>query len=81
VAQSRGLSIDDTRTVAQGRVWSGFRAREIGLVDAIGGPLEALRAVRRRAGLVRGEPALVERHPRQPRIGSLRSLLQWLPLR
>jgi len=81
VAQGRGLSIEETREVAQGRVWSGARARQIGLVDAMGGPLEALLAVRRRAGLLRDEPVLVERHPRRPRIPGLRDLLQWLPLR
>ena len=75
VARGRGLSVDDTREVAQGRVWSGSRARQVGLVDAIGGPLEALLAARRRAGLRRDEPVLVDRHPRLPRIPGLRDLL------
>ena len=79
VARGRGLSVDDTREVAQGRVWSGLRARQIGLVDAIGGPLEALLAARRRAGLRRDEPVLVDRHPRLPRIPGLRDLLRWIP--
>jgi protease-4 len=81
VARGRGLSVDETREVAEGRVWSGSRARQVGLVDAIGGPLEALLAARRRAGLRRDEPVLVDRHPRPPRIPGLRDLLRWLPHR
>jgi len=81
VARGRGLSVDDTQEVAQGRVWSGSRARQIGLVDTIGGPLEALLAARRRAGLRRDEPVLVDRHPRLPRIPGLRDLLRWIPRR
>jgi protease-4 len=81
VAQGRGLSLEDIREVAEGRVWSGSRARQVGLVDAIGGPLEALLAVRRRAGLQRDEPVLLERHPRLPRLPGLRDLLQWIPRR
>jgi protease-4 len=79
VARGRGLSVDDTREVAEGRVWSGSRARQVGLVDAFGGPLEALLAVRRRAGLRSDEPVLVDRHPRPPRIPGLRDLLRWMP--
>jgi protease-4 len=68
VAQSRGLSIDDTRTVAQGRVWSGFRAREIGLVDARASRASGASAVfssgfRFAEGLRRVEDAEI-RHPR-----------------
>jgi len=81
VAQGRGLPLEDIRGVAEGRVWSGVRARQVGLVDGIGGPLEALMAVRRRAGLQCDEPVLLERHPRMPRIPGLRDLLQWLPRR
>jgi protease-4 len=81
VAKGRRLSVDETRKVAEGRVWSGSRARQVGLVDAMGGPLEALLAVRRRAGLLRDEPVLLERHPRLPRIPGLRDLLRWIPRR
>jgi protease-4 len=79
VARGRGLSVDDTREMAEGRVWSGSRARQIGLVDAIGGPLEALLAARRRAGLRRDEPVVIDRHPRLPPIPGLRDLRRWIP--
>jgi protease-4 len=81
VAQGRGLSAEAVGEVAEGRLWSGARASQIGLVDAIGGPLEALLAVRRRAGLRVDEPLLVERYPRRPRLPSLRNLLRVFPLR
>ncbi|MEZ4911331.1 MAG: signal peptide peptidase SppA [Saprospiraceae bacterium] len=36
VANGRKLSIDSTKEIAQGRVWTGRKAKEIGLVDEIG---------------------------------------------
>jgi protease-4 len=81
VAEGRRLSLETTGAIAQGRLWSGSRASQIGLVDAIGGPLEALLAVRRHAGLRRDEPMLIERYPHRPRMPGLRDLLRVLPLR
>jgi len=72
VGEGRGLDRAAVERVAQGRVWSGARARELGLVDALGGPLEALAEARRRAGLDPAEPYLVEVHPRHPRLAGLR---------
>ena len=40
VAEARGLSLEKVENIAQGRVWSGEAAKNIGLVDNIGG-LEA----------------------------------------
>ena len=37
VAAGRSLSVDDVEDVARGRVWTGEQAREVGLVDALGG--------------------------------------------
>jgi len=42
VADGRTLDIDSVETIAQGRVWVGMDARDIGLVDSIGGFLDAL---------------------------------------
>jgi protease-4 len=36
VSEGRGLSIEEADSVAQGRVWTGSRALEHGLIDAIG---------------------------------------------
>ena len=36
VSQARGIPIQDVDTIAQGRVWAGSKALELGLVDSIG---------------------------------------------
>jgi protease-4 len=74
VSEGRRLPLPQVEDVAQGRVWSGARALPLGLVDALGGPLEALRDVRRRAGLRDGEHALIETYPRLPWLSGLRWL-------
>jgi protease-4 len=75
VAEGRSLSRDSVAKVAGGRVFSGARAARLGLVDRLGGPLEALAEVRRRAGLAPDERVLVEVHPRAPRLPGLGALL------
>jgi len=37
VAEGRNMSEEDVRLIAEGRVYSGLRAKELGLVDVIGG--------------------------------------------
>ena len=74
VAEGRGLATTAVERAAQGRVFTGGRALGLGLVDALGGPLEALAEVRRRAGLSRAEPVLVDLHPR---VSALRALSRW----
>jgi len=81
VAEGRGLSTQAVERVAQGRVWSGARAHALGLVDALGGPLEALREARRRAGLRDGERALIELYPRMSALAGLRWLRQLVAVR
>lgn len=56
VARGRKLSPANVEPIAQGRIWSGRRAQAVGLVDSLGGPLEALRDLARRAGLGADEP-------------------------
>lgn len=68
VAEGRGLAPASVRRLGGGRIWSGRAAREHGLVDGLGGPLEALEAARRRCGLLEGEPWLLEELPRRPRL-------------
>ena len=50
-AQSRGMSIEAMQGVAQGRVWSGRDALEVGLVDALGGISRAVAIAKQEAGL------------------------------
>jgi protease-4 len=54
-AQCRGRSESEIEAVARGRVWTGRRAHEIGLVDALGGLDDAIALARSRAGLASGE--------------------------
>lgn len=42
VAEGRGMSRDEVHEVAQGRVWTGNKALEVGLVDQLGGLEEAI---------------------------------------
>ena len=52
VAKSRKQPIEKIRTIAEGRVWAGGTARQIGLVDQFGGLPDALKAA---AGLAKVE--------------------------
>jgi protease-4 len=79
VGRGRKLAPAELAQVAEGRVWSGARAQQLGLVDALGGPLEALREVRRRAGLAEGERYLLDLHPRPPALSGLLSRARWWP--
>jgi len=42
VANGRNMPVDEVHKVAQGRVWSGLKAKEIGLVDQIGNLSDAI---------------------------------------
>jgi len=46
VAQGRGTKVKDVKAIAQGRVWTGEKALQLGLVDAIGGMDAALAEAR-----------------------------------
>ena len=49
VASGRGMEIDAVHEVAQGRVWTGAKARDLGLVDELGDLEEAIDAAVRLA--------------------------------
>ncbi len=55
VSSSRGLSAESVPEWAEGRVWTGKRARELGLVDAYGGLDDALAYAAKRAKLEEGD--------------------------
>jgi protease-4 len=50
VARGRTLERDAVHEVAQGRVWSGARARQLKLVDQLGGLRDAIALAREKAG-------------------------------
>lgn len=62
VAQGRGLPVEEVHKIAQGRVWSGSDALEIGLVDRIGGLNDAIAEA---AGLAGIRDYYTEIYPRQ----------------
>jgi len=64
VARGRGLEPERVARLATGRIWSGGRAVGLGLVDVLGGPLEALGDLRRRAGLDDEARYVLDLHPR-----------------
>jgi protease-4 len=78
VSEGRPLSRDEVHAVGGGRVWTGTAALGHGLVDALGGPLEAVAEARKRAGLAPGERARLEFHPRRPPMPGLSGWLRLL---
>jgi protease-4 len=59
VAQARGLSTEDTRELADGRVYTGRQAFELGLVDELGIPADAI-AKAAELGGIEDEPRIIE---------------------
>ncbi|MFL5320632.1 MAG: S49 family peptidase, partial [Myxococcaceae bacterium] len=55
VAEGRGMKADDLRPLADGRVFSGRQAKELKLVDELGGLEDAVAAAGKMAG-IEGEP-------------------------
>mgnify|MGYP001399667148 CR=1 FL=1 len=54
VGKSRGLDVGEVEKMAEGRVWTGLEAYELGLVDQIGGLSKALEEAVKVAGLESG---------------------------
>ncbi len=80
VAEGRGLTPERVEQIAQGRVWSGGDAKEIGLVDEIGGLDAAIAFAAEKAGLGRNYKLL--EYPRQKElIEAIQDLLENGPKR
>jgi len=62
VAQARDLSSDEVRELADGRVYTGRQALELGLVDELGTPDDAI-AKAAELGGVEGDPQVIELKP------------------
>jgi protease-4 len=62
VAESRRLEKTKVAEIAQGRVWSGQRAKQLGLVDELGGLDAAIRDAAKRANL--GNNFQLEEYPK-----------------
>ncbi|MEX1364919.1 MAG: signal peptide peptidase SppA [Nannocystaceae bacterium] len=77
VVDGRGLSAEQVEQLARGRVWTGQRAKELGLVDELGGLTTAIGLARAEAGLDADAPIELRRYP-QPR-GLVAQLLRGSP--
>ena len=51
VADNRNMSYEDVLPIAGGRIWAGYKALELGLVDKIGGLNEALMSAAEKSGV------------------------------
>lgn len=63
VAESRKLPLTKVQEIAQGRVWSGSAAKQLGLVDEIGGIENAIQAAAKQAKL--GDNWHLEEYPKR----------------
>jgi protease IV len=93
VARGRRLPEEAVRKAAEGRVWTGAQAQELGLVDDLGGFAEALEVAREAIGVARERPIELRAFPpagppwqralellggARSGLGALRPLAQWL---
>lgn len=75
VAEGRGLAKAAVHEIAQGRVWTGARALEIGLVDEIGG-LDAAIAHAAKLAEIEGAPAIEDYPSTRPLAEALAEIFE-----
>jgi protease-4 len=73
VAQGRDLPLDQVREIADGRVFSGIKGKELGLIDRLGNFQDAVSLAKEIAG-IKGEATLV--YPERPKVSLLELLIQ-----
>ncbi len=66
VAKGRDLPIERVQEIAKGRVWTGAQAKELGLIDELGGFMKAVEVAKELAGLDEDEDVRIKRFPRTP---------------
>ncbi len=64
VAEGRDMPLERIQEIAKGRVWTGAQAKELGLVDELGGYAVALDLAREAAGLAVGAAIELKTFPR-----------------
>ncbi|WP_337866978.1 signal peptide peptidase SppA [Ignavibacterium sp.] len=80
VAAGRKKSFDEIETIAQGRVWSGRDAFQLGLVDVLGGLYDAIEIARQKANLQK-EKFDVREYPPRPLLNINDLIPDLLPIR
>ena len=68
VANGRDLPLERVKEIAKGRVWTGAQAKEIGLVDELGGIMTAIDAAKKLAEIDADEKVRIKIFPRQKSI-------------
>ncbi len=68
VANGRDMPLERVKEIAKGRVWTGAQAKEIGLVDELGGIMTAIDAAKRLAEIDADEDVRIKIFPRQKTI-------------
>jgi protease-4 len=63
VSQNRGMKVEEVDKIAQGRVWSGTAAKELNLVDKLGGLNDAIDEAKKLAGIPEFEKVGVRIYP------------------
>jgi len=61
VASNRNMTVEEVDAIAQGRVWSGKKAKELGLVDELGNLTDAVVAAAKLAKLDQYDTLLIEK--------------------
>lgn len=79
VAQGRGLSVEAVDRIAQGRVWLGTQAKELGLVDELGGLERAVAVAKELAEIPAEEPVQYKIYPRPKTLWQ--QFTEWLSIR
>jgi len=64
VAEGRDMTRADVDKVGKGRVWTGSQAKEIGLVDELGGLSDAINAAKELAGMASNETVKLVVYPK-----------------
>jgi protease IV len=65
VAQGRHMTVSAVDKIAKGRVWSGAQAKQLGLVDDLGGLDRAIEVAKQLAHIPAGESVHIERFPHE----------------
>jgi protease IV len=80
VAEGREMEMEEVRRLADGRVWTGAQALELGLIDQLGDFHDAVYAAAEAVG-IRGEPVIIrpERHRRTLLDVVFSDASEWLP--
>jgi protease-4 len=63
-AKGRNKTTEDLESMAQGRVYSGLHAQQLGLIDSLGGYLDALDTAKKLAEIPASKKVLVREYPK-----------------